>query len=389
MAKPQRPDDVPGVRAKNGGWEVRVYIGTDPRTGRQRHRSRFIPAGGLSKAAQIRAVEDARRELLNKRDEEKPAATGTVDKLLDDWWKKVEPDLSPSTAAAYESYLRLHIRPELGRVKLAQVDAALLDSVYATLRRKLAPASVAKVHTILHSAFAQAVRWKWLPYNPADAATKPKVTRPPIEPPEPVDVAKLLKVAESDPQFFAYLMVATDTGRRRSQVLGLRWPHLDLENGTATFGRAIVLGRRKGGGTFVTERGDKADTRMTVALRPATVAALKAWREGAELRAKRATTKVAKDGFVFSYDPASVKPWRPDGVTSRFATVRTKAGLEHVRLHDLRHWAVTVLLGAGVDVGTVADRVGHRNANVTLNVYRHFLPAADRKAADVIEGLLG
>ena len=42
------------------------------------------------------------------------------------------------------------------------------------------------------------------------------------------------------------------------------------------------------------------------------------------------------------------------------------------------------LLGAGVDVRTVAGRLGHRNPSTTLNVYAHFLPEADRQAAEAL-----
>lgn len=54
-----------------------------------------------------------------------------------------------------------------------------------------------------------------------------------------------------------------------------------------------------------------------------------------------------------------------------------------VRLHDLRHFVATQLLIAGVDVRTVARRVGHRNAATTLNVYAHFVEQTDRKATDI------
>lgn len=59
-------------------------------------------------------------------------------------------------------------------------------------------------------------------------------------------------------------------------------------------------------------------------------------------------------------------------------------GVPGVRLHDLRHFVASQLLGAGVDVRTVAGRLGHRNAATTLNVHAHFLEQADRGAADLI-----
>jgi integrase len=54
----------------------------------------------------------------------------------------------------------------------------------------------------------------------------------------------------------------------------------------------------------------------------------------------------------------------------------------------LRHFVATQLLSAGVDVRTVAGRLGHRNAATTLNVYAHFLAQSDRAAADIMGGLI-
>ena len=75
-------------------------------------------------------------------------------------------------------------------------------------------------------------------------------------------------------------------------------------------------------------------------------------------------------------------------MSRRFRRVADAAGLPNVRLHDLRHYVATRLLAAGVDFRTVAGRLGHRNAATTLNVYSHFVPEADRAAADVLAGLL-
>lgn len=59
-----------------------------------------------------------------------------------------------------------------------------------------------------------------------------------------------------------------------------------------------------------------------------------------------------------------------------------------VRLHDLRHFAATRMLAGGVSVKTVAGRLGHANASMTLNVYSHFLQASDREAAEVLGRVL-
>jgi integrase len=80
---------------------------------------------------------------------------------------------------------------------------------------------------------------------------------------------------------------------------------------------------------------------------------------------------------------------QPDTITGRFTRVRERAGLDGVRLHDLRHLHATQLLAAGGPVRTVSGRLGHANAATTLNVYAHFLEASDLQTADVIADLLG
>jgi integrase len=87
---------------------------------------------------------------------------------------------------------------------------------------------------------------------------------------------------------------------------------------------------------------------------------------------------------VFAGDVTGTTPWYPDSASRRFRRACDDAGLKDVRLHDLRHYVATRLLSAGVDVRTVAGRLGHRNAATTLNVYSHFVPEADQEAAEIL-----
>ncbi|MGE4164121.1 MAG: tyrosine-type recombinase/integrase [Vicinamibacterales bacterium] len=91
---------------------------------------------------------------------------------------------------------------------------------------------------------------------------------------------------------------------------------------------------------------------------------------------------------MFSWDPLGADPWRPESVSRSFRLLCQELGLTNVRLHNLRHYVATQLLAAGVDVRTVAGRLGHRNPSTTLNVYAHFVPSADAHAADVLAALL-
>jgi integrase len=76
-------------------------------------------------------------------------------------------------------------------------------------------------------------------------------------------------------------------------------------------------------------------------------------------------------------------------VAQRFTALARRLGVQ-CRPHDLRHFLVTQLIAAGVDVRTVSGRVGHRDGGrTTLGTYAHFQAAVqDRTAAELMEGLI-
>lgn len=111
---------------------------------------------------------------------------------------------------------------------------------------------------------------------------------------------------------------------------------------------------------------------------------LRAHRQRVEEWGRQCAVELASDAFVFSPCIEGTSPFRPDNVTSFFTRVRETVGASHVRLHDLRHFTATQLIGAGVDVRTVAGRLGHSDPSVTLRVYSHVLEERDRAAAAIM-----
>lgn len=157
-------------------------------------------------------------------------------------------------------------------------------------------------------------------------------------------------------------------------MIALRWSDINFAKGVVTISRGIVSGA-----DGLVEKDTKTHASRRVSLDPTTVEALRAHRGRAEDRAALCEFELSREAFVFSYEVDGSKPWFPDSVSRCFTRLCKKAGLKGVRLHDLP----TRLLSAGVDVRTVAGRLGHRNAT-TLNVYSHFLAEADRDAANVL-----
>lgn len=374
------------LRKRGSAWELRAYAGIDPLTSREKYVTKTFHGGK-------REAQEALARLVTEVSGGGHAAQDTtVGDLLDQWLELARSELSPTTARGYAWIVKTYIVPTLGKVPLARLKAAQLDRFYAQLRkgggqdgRALSAATVRQVHAIVRRALWQGVRWGWITANPAALASPPRVRARELAPPDPAQVVRLIEAAMArDPDFGCYLHLAATTGARRGELCGLRWKDVNLETGTLTISRAIV---EAAGGVLV-EKDTKTHAARRIALDPDTVEALRGHRARSQERADVCVVQRGDGSYVFSADPDGRRPWAPNDVTKDFIRLRKAVGLGSVRLHDLRHFAATRLLVAGVPVRTVSGRLGHSNAATTLGVYAHFVEESDREAAAKLGSLL-
>jgi integrase len=321
--------------------------------------------------------------------ERRPAASGakgTVAALCNDWLEHAAPSFSPKTVETTRMYIEDPIIPVLGSVPVAKLSPVDLDRFYRQLlevgrsRGPYAPATIRRVHGIIRRALSQGVRWGWITHNPAIDASPPRVPMKELNPPDPGQVVQLFQLAlESDPELATFIMVAASSGARRGELLALRWSDIELERERMSIERGIVRV-----GSELIEQGTKTHQSRRISLDAGTVSALAAHHTLAVERAHEAGSTITSESFVFSHLVDGSMPWHPDSTSRAFRKICEQAGITGIRLHDLRHYVATRLLAAGVDVRTVAGRLGHRNASTTLNVYSHFVPEADQDAADAL-----
>jgi integrase len=360
-------------------WQLRVYLGSDPESGRPRWLSKTVHGTQRFASRQLEElVVEAGRARIR---------AGTLADLLDQWFEAASPGWAASTVSHTRSIIDCHLKPHLGHLDLAKLTGADIDDFYAHLlrtggrdNRPLAPGTVARVHGVLHRALAQAVRWDWIWLNPASGATPPRVPPPDVRPPTPGQVAVLLEWAKrEDPPLFCYLRLAVSTGARRSQLLALRWGDIDEERAAISFTRALTEG--PDGPELCST---KTHRTYRVELDDESFHVLLAHRSRAKALARDVGADLMSGAFLFSSGPDGVKPWLPNWLTKRFIAARCAAGLPHFRLHDLRHFMATQMLAAGVPIATVSQRLSHARASTTLNVYAHSVPGGDRMAAETL-----
>lgn len=372
-----------GIYRRGRSWRVVVYAGRDPVTGRKRQLTRTVHGTR-------REAERVRNEMLVSVDRGEANRTDTtMAELFERWYEVRSQRWSPKTALETRRLLDRVMIPQLGARRLSKLKTADLDRLYAEWARRggaggrpLSPGSVRRYHTIVRSALEQAVRWGWIPSNPAALTTRPENERRMVKPPSPEQLLDLLALAErTDPDVCVFLRLAAITGARRGELCALRWS--DLEGESLVIARAMVEGP-----DGLVEKPTKTHGIRRVALDPDTLGALREMRRRSMERALECGVGLVEDPYVFAREVDGSVAWRPDFMSYRFRSLRRKAGLDHVRLHDLRHAMSTLLLANGVDVRTVAGRLGHSNVATTLNVYSHFIEASDQQAAQVMGDLL-
>jgi integrase len=394
----------------SGSLRVRVYAGVDPLTKRKHYLAETIPAG----PGAAREAERARTRLLNRVDEGRnPRTRATVGQLLDRYFE-VGLDVEATTRATYDGYVRNHVRPLLGALPVGRLNGETLDSFYALLRtcrthcggrtrlehrtagdhacdercrrhrcRPLADSSIRQIHGILGGACQAAVRWGWLSTNPIKQAKPIPAARTDPRPPTADQAARVAGEAWRDLDWGMLLWLAFVTGARRGELCALAWDRLDFTTGVLTIRTSIA---QLGAKTW--EKDTKTHQQRRIALDEQTLSLLRAYLRRCQQRAETLDFRLPDDARMFSTDPDGSTWLKPDSVGQRFTRMCERLGLD-LNIHQLRHFSATELIGAGVDVRTVAGRLGHGGGGATtLRVYSAWKSESDQRAAGVLTGHL-
>jgi integrase len=295
-------------------------------------------------------------------------------------------------------HLRVYLVPTLGRVVLARlapsdVERALLaflasgrpegSEARTRGRRLISPLTVRHIRATLRIALAEAVRDGLVSRNAAADALPPRVPHRPISYLEARDVRRLLDATRDD-EIGPAIAVAVSTGLRLGELLGLSWKDIDLGEGTLAVRRSLA--RTAGGGWALAET-KTARSRRTIPLPSTAVAALLRQRDR-QARAREAAGTAWQDRESLVFTDSVGRPLKPDCVSYRFQRARTAVGLPHLRFHDLRHSAATLMLAEGVALAVISEWLGHSGIAITASHYAAVVPALRRDAADAMDRAL-
>jgi len=352
----QRPD---------GLWVARINVGTDA-TGKRLRKAVY----GHTK----KEVTDKLTKLASNKIDGTLIDTGrmTVGDLLDKWLEdSARLSVSPSTFQRYEVLVRLHLKSQLGAVKLSLLKPIHVQGMLSQLKQNsVGDESRRYSFQVLRRALNVAVRWGLIARNACDMVDQPKVKRREISPLTVEEVQALLKVSE-DHRLHALFVLAVATGLRQGELFALHWQDIDLKAGTL----AVRFTLEEVKGQLRLKEPKSKSGRRCVKLPAMAVSAL------IYHKAQLLTEGLAGTPLVFSDTDGQFlrksnferRAWKP---------LRKAAGIaDTVVFHDLRHTSASLLLATGAHPKVVQERLGHSKISLTMDTYSHLMPGMQDDAA--------
>jgi integrase len=367
-------------RRARRSWTIVYDLPADTSTGKRRQKSQSVKGTK-------RDAERALREVLLSLEQGSYVRPNklTVGELLRQWLRDyASMNTTDRTQESYVSIIERHLIPGLGRIALVDLGAQAIQGYYANKlsegrvdgRGGLSARSVVYHHRILSKALDYAVKMGLAVRNVAKLVDAPRVARVTMQTFSPEEVSRFLDVAR-DTDYYVYFATLLYTGLRRGELLGLRWRNLDLGSGKLS---VVETAYRLGNGEYRIKEPKTPQSRRTVVLPPSLVELLRAYRFDQELLRIQLGISSGSDDFVFIRADGS--PINPNAVTLAFRRIIKRAGLKHIRIHDLRHTHATLMLMAGIHPKVVSERLGHANIGITLDLYSHVLPGLQEAAAE-------
>jgi len=365
------------LQAKNGHWYIRI-VWHERVCGKKVRKQKWISTG-MAIDGNKRNAQKLVEVYIQEKEEE--LASGikvfdrnmTVSEFMMIWLKSRYDDkrhpIRQNTYEGYERKIKKYVCPYFDRTGMALVDmeGSDMDDFYDYLFEKgLSINTVREIHSNMHYALRWAKRKGFVSRNaaedidplPTDTAQKGDFYT--VE-----ELKKLFEICEGDP-LEPVIKLAAYYGLRRSEVLGLQWSAIDFDAKILRIRRTAVMTNH---GTRFLDQTKSRASRRSMSIPDNMLQFLKTLKEKQEEEKELFGEGYMDNDLVGCWPDGS--PLSPYFVTQHFSNLLEKNGLKHIRFHDLRHSAATLLLSNGFALKDVQEYLGHSTITVTANFYGH------------------
>ena len=326
----------------------------------------------------------------------------TVSQWLREWLTIYAlPTVKQSTYISYESYVRLHLAPKLGTIKLNTLSIEQLQRFFNHKQQSLSVKSLRNIYNMLHACLDQAVINGHLLRNPINGVKLPAAHKQEIAILSPAEQAALHAAASTSNTLAAFGIIFTlSTGIRLGELIGLQWGDVNHINHTIHIRRTVGRLQKVDATGHLIPKDAGIPTTEIVARSPKSVNARRTiplfpliWDDLMLYHCKQKEMLLAQ-GISLSpttpiFSTSSGLVYEPRTYEKLFKQTLKAAKLQDINFHALRHTFATRALEAGMDIKVLASILGHAQASTTLNLYAHALPDHKKQSMDKMAAFYG
>ena len=351
-------------RRADGRWEGKYTVGKTL-DGKQMRKSVY----GKTQAECRRKLDKAIFEL-----DEGIHSSTSEDLSVHDWMETyfdcyASNKVKPLTLDKYRQDARLYIYPYIGAVRLKRLETEQIQRIYNELLMSKAPKTVHNVHGVLHVALDKALKLGYIRINPCDNCELPKKTHPELNVLTTDEDIRAFFDAVTSNRYKDAIVFDFLTGLRIGELLGLTWDCVDFDRNTITINKQLRRSTH-GKGAYYLLDSTKTDNTRTIIIPPLAINILKEVKEKQDYWRKH-NGNDWKNNMDLVFTDEFGKHLCHYTVYRNFKNIAISIGLPKMRFHDLRHSFATICLEEGDSIKIIQERLGHRNANTTLNTYSH------------------
>lgn len=322
----------------------------------------------------------------------------TFNELAKKWLENyASMELAPKTLFRYRQMLEARILPALGDMKILNIKPLDLVGFYKSLKgphkyikikldgtrtketsQGLADKTVKHHHSLISSIFEKAIKWDiYKGENPAKRVDAPKVERKKAPCYDLDQINRMLEaLAGEELKHQAAVMIALTCGLRLGEICGLEWQDIGFKTNTIEVRQSSQYLPGKG---IFTKSPKTESSKRRISANLTLMDLLEAYRADQQ---NKGFLCVNNNRLFINWEGT---PMFPNAITNWFSNFIKRSKLPKLSFHGLRHTSATFLISQGMDVQTVAGRLGHTTSATTQNIYSHFLKSKDREAADLME----
>ncbi len=309
----------------------------------------------------------------------------TLQGFLAEWLSTVSASSSKGTYFTYSWTVEKRIIPYIGNVNLMELKPDRIQRFYNHLQKEgLSAHAVAVTHKTLRVAMNHAVKLGLIGRNPCSGTIPPKPERTEMMFYDDHQVRSLLKTAqEIGDKLYPLYFLAIHTGMRQAELMGLKWEDVDWNLSTLQVKRQVRY--FKGRSYMFLEPKSKSGVR-TIVIGKQALEILRNHKSEQERMINSSGNDWTSLDLVFPSGAGT--PLTASNIRRAFRKLLKASGLPHIRFHDLRHTAASLMLNHGIPVLIASKRLGHSKPSITIDVYGHMIPSKQEEAAQLMDNLM-